>query len=91
MPIRNNRLIERSSLDAAYHFIPYSFIVNENSNLFQFPNLRNMANYLGVDENIPCEQINRISKSISFSSDQINKIQKAYAKDIQLWESLQNE
>jgi len=90
MPIRNNRLIERSSLDAAYHFIPYSFIVNENSNLFQFPNLRNMANYLGIDENIPCEQINRISKSISFSSDQINKIQKAYAKDIQLWESLIN-
>jgi len=90
MPIRNNRLIEISSLDAVYHFIPYSFIVNENSNLFQFPNLRNMANYLGIDENIPCEQINRISKSISFSSDQINKIQKAYAKDIQLWESLMN-
>jgi hypothetical protein len=90
MPIRNNRLIEISSLDAAYHFIPYSFIVNENSNLFQFPNLRNMANYLGIDENIPCEQINQISKSISFSSDQINKIQKAYAKDIQLWESLIN-
>jgi hypothetical protein len=84
-PTRNNRLIERSSLDAAYHFMPYSLIVNENSNLFQFPNLRSMANYLGIDENIPCEQVNEISQPISFNSDQLNRIQKAYALDIELY------
>jgi hypothetical protein len=87
-PTRNNRLIERSSLDAAYHFMPYSLMVNENSNLFQFPNLRSMANYLGIDENIPCEQVNEISQPISFNSDQLNKIQKAYAKDIEIYEYL---
>jgi hypothetical protein len=87
-PTRNNRLIERSSLDAAYHFMPYSLIVNENSNLFQFPNLRSMANYLGIDENIPCEQVNEISQPISFNSDQLNRIQKAYAKDIEIYEYL---
>jgi hypothetical protein len=84
-PTRNNRLIERSSLDAAYHFMPYSLMVNENSNLFQFPNLRSMANYLGIDENIPCEQVNEISQPISFNSDQLNRIQKAYALDIELY------
>jgi hypothetical protein len=87
-PTRNNRLIERSSLDAAYHFMPYSLIVNENSNLFQFPNLRSMANYLGIDENIPCEQVNEISQPISFNSDQLNRIEKTYALDIELYNNI---
>ena len=87
-PSRNNRSIEKSSLDAAYHFMPYFLIVNENSNLFQFPNLRNMANYLGIDENIPCEHINEISQEVSFSPEQLDKIRIAYAQDIDLYNNI---
>jgi hypothetical protein len=47
-----------------------------------------MANYLGIDENIPCEQINEISQPISFNQYQLERIQKAYAKDIEIYEYL---
>jgi len=84
-PSRNNRLIERSSLNAAYHFMPYSLIINKNSNLFQFSDLRSMANYLGIDESISCEHINKISQPILLNSDKLNKIQSAYSQDIELY------
>lgn len=88
VPLRNNRLIERSSLDAAYHFSPYSIIIGNNINLFKFPDLRGMSNYLGIDKNINCEHINKISQRIHFSKLQLEKIQKAYAKDIKIYEDL---
>jgi len=86
--IKNNRSIERSSLDAVYHFMPYSIIIEDSANirLFKFPDLRGMSNYLGIDENINCEHVNKISKPIHFSKFQLEKIQKAYAKDIKIYE-----
>jgi hypothetical protein len=85
-PTRNNRTIERSSLDAAYHFMPLSMIIgNNNVNLFKFPDLRSMANYLKIDENIDCEHVNQMSQPISFSQAQLEKIQRAYAKDIEIY------
>jgi hypothetical protein len=88
-PTRNNRPIERSSLDAAYHFMPLSIIIgNNNASLFKFPDLRGMANYLGIDESIDCEHVNKISKPISFNEPQLEKIKKAYAKDINIYNNL---
>jgi len=84
-PAGNNRLIERSSLDAAYHFMPYSLMIAENSRLFKFPDLKNMAIYLGIDENIACEHINEISEPLLFNPSQLSKIQQAYAQDIEIW------
>jgi hypothetical protein len=89
-PSKNNRLIERSSLDAAYHFMPLYLIIENNTdvNLFKFPDLRGMANYLGIDENISCEHINKIPKPVSFNQSQLERIQKAYAKDIELYDNI---
>jgi hypothetical protein len=88
-PTRNNRLVERSLLDAAYHFMPLSIMIGNNHvNLFKFPDLRSMANYLGLDESIDCEHINKISKPISFNEPQLEKIKKAYAKDINIYNNL---
>jgi len=87
-PTRNNRLIERSSLDAAYHFMPYHLIINNNSHLFKFPNLRSMANYLGISNDVSCEHINSISTIIKFNNDEIYKIEKTYQKDLIIWNSL---
>jgi hypothetical protein len=85
-PTRNNRLIERSLLDAAYHFMPLSIIIgNNNVNLFKFPDLRSIASYLGINESIACEHVNQISRPISFSEPQLEKIYKVYAKDIEIW------
>jgi len=85
-PTRNNRTIERSLLDATYHFMPLSIIIGDNNvNLFKFPDLRSIARYLGINENIACEHVNQISRPISFSQTQLEKIQKAYAKDIEIW------
>jgi len=84
-PARNNRLIERSSLDAAYHFMPYSLMITENSRLFKFPDLKNMAVYLGIDENIACAHVNEISQPLLFNPNQLSKIQQAYAQDIEIW------
>ena len=86
-PAKNNRLIERSSLDAVYHFMPLNLIIgnNTNINLFKFPDLRGIANYLEIDENINCEHVNEISQQIFFSEPQLEKIQKAYAKDIEIF------
>lgn len=88
-PIKNNRMIERSSLDAAYHFMPLSIIIGSNDvNLFKFPDLISMANYLGIDESIDSEHVNKISKSISFDQLQLAKIKKTYAKDIDIYKNL---
>ena len=88
-PIKNNRMIERSSLDAAYHFMPLSIIIGSNDvNLFKFPDLSSMANYLGIDESIDSEHVNKISKSISFDQSQLVKIKKTYAKDIDIYKNL---
>jgi len=87
-PIKNNRLIERSPLDAAYHFMPYHLIINNNSRLFKFPNLRSMANYLGISNDVSCEHINSISTIIKFNNDEIYKIEKTYEKDLSIWNSL---
>ena len=88
-PTRNNRSIERSSLDAAYHFMPLSIIIGDNNiNLFKFPYLMSIANYLGIDGSIVCEHVNQILHPISFSQAQLEKIHKAYAKDIEIWNSL---
>jgi hypothetical protein len=86
-PAKNNRLIERSSLDAAYHFMPLNLIINNSSNisLFKFPDLRGMANYLEIKDNVACEHINKIPQSISFNQSQLERIQKAYAKDIEIY------
>jgi hypothetical protein len=86
-PAKNNRLIERSSLDAAYHFMPVNLIINNSSNisLFKFPDLRGMANYLEIKDNVACEHINKIPQSISFDQPQLERIQKAYAKDIEIY------
>ena len=90
IPTRSNRLIERSSLDAAYHFMPYSMIIGSNTDihLFKFPDIRGISNYLGIDKNINCEHVNKISQPIYFSEFQLEKIQKAYAKDIKIYEGL---
>jgi hypothetical protein len=88
-PTRNNRAIERSSLDAAYHFMPLSIIIgNNNASLFKFPDLRGMANYLGIDESTDCEHVNKISKPIFFNEPQLEKIKKACAKDIEIYNNL---
>jgi hypothetical protein len=86
-PAKNNRLIERSSLDAAYHFMPLNLIINNSSNisLFKFPDLRGMANYLEIKDNVACEHINKIPQVISFDQPQLERIQKAYAKDIEIY------
>jgi hypothetical protein len=87
-PAKNNRLIERSSLDAAYHFMPLSLIINNSSSnisLFKFPDLRGMANYLEIKDNVACEHINKIPQAISFNQSQLERIQKAYAKDIEIY------
>jgi hypothetical protein len=47
-----------------------------------------MANYLGIDGSIACEHVNQISRPISFSQAQLEKIHKAYAKDIEIWNKL---
>jgi hypothetical protein len=86
-PAKNNRLIERSSLDAAYHFMPLNLIINNSSNisLFKFPDLRGMAHYLEIKDNIACEHINKIPQAISFNQSQLERIQKAYNKDIEIY------
>lgn len=87
MPDKNNRLIERSSLDAAYHFMPLNLIIgnNTNVNLFKFPDLRDIANFLDINSDVVCEHINKIPQPISFNSAQLAKIQKAYHKDIEIF------
>jgi hypothetical protein len=77
-------------LDAAYHFMPLSLIINNSSNisLFKFPDLRGMANYLEIKDNVACEHINKIPKPVSFDQSQLERIQKAYAKDIEIYKQL---
>jgi len=89
-PDKNNRLIERSSLDAAYHFMPLHLIIGDNTdvNLFKFPDLRGMANYLEIKDSVVCEHINKIPKPISFDQSQLERIQKAYTKDIEIYRQL---
>jgi hypothetical protein len=86
-PAKNNRLIERSSLDAAYHFMPLYLIIENNTdiNLFKFPDLRVMANYLEIKDDVVCEHVNKILQPISFNQSQLEKIQKAYNKDIEIY------
>ena len=65
--------------------MPYSLMITENSRLFKFPDLKNMAIYLGIDENIACEHINEMSEPLLFNPNQLNRIEQAYSQDLAIW------
>jgi len=87
-PENNNRSIERSSLDAAYHFMPYSLMINQQSKLFKFPDINSIAKYLKIENNY--EHINKSSNKPNFNEIELIKIKKAYCEDIKIWNSFSN-
>ena len=71
----------------AYHYAPVSFFAQGDSQLFRFPDLRGMADYLGCD--VPLAHINKTENPVTLTPEQEARVREIYAADIALWESLQ--
>lgn len=86
--ITNRHDIEYTYGTTAYHFIPVSKFIQPDSNLFTFPNILGMTNYLGIYTDI--EKINvSLTLKTEMNEKEIECFNKIYSDDIKLWESLQ--
>jgi hypothetical protein len=70
-----------------HHFTPVTHYIQPDSQLFLFPDIQGMANYLGLTGEV--QLINGCSEKPSLTSEQETIVKNIYAPDIQLWESLQ--
>jgi hypothetical protein len=71
----------------AYHYAPVSFFAQPDSQLFRFPDLRGMADYLGCK--VPLAHINKTEHPVTLTPEQSQQVLEVYADDLRLWESLQ--
>jgi len=87
-PISTDRLtLEYTVGTTWHHFTPVSHYVQPDSQLFLFPDIQGMANYLGLIGEV--QLINGCGKKPLLSADQEARVREIYADDIALWESLQ--
>jgi hypothetical protein len=69
-----------------YHFAPASSLIELDSELFIWPDIKKMTQYLGINQEI-CH-INQSDSKIDLSNKQIDKINEFYSKDIELYNKL---
>jgi len=71
-----------------HHFTPVSVFAQADSQLFRFPDIAGMANYLGVTGSE--ERINACPvEKPTLTAEQEARVRELYADDIALWHSLQ--
>ena len=80
--------IKHVSGDALYHFLPFSMILNNNSKLFIFPNIQQMADYCGITTTM--EHINISKEKIVIDQRIVDRVTSAYKEDFDIYYQLLN-
>ena len=88
-PASTDRLfLEYAAGTSWHHLTPVSRFTQPDSQLFKFPDLQGMANYLGLTGELEKINVCPVDKPV-LTPEQEARVREIYADDIALWESVQ--